>query len=285
METAHLFRQVVPACWWELAVQRMQDEKVWQRKWETVKRKRVTSPADDTLEKPEAETTTAPPKPRAPTHAFADADVLAVRPHASSVARVILGWAVGVLLMSGTFFLFPEKTYKVITDFRTLLGPSPGEPAKVTRSPAAVEANGPASGQEWRATQVANFAKTRQSLEPLVRQAKNGTWAQNQMLLSGHAPELPFADEKYLQLLVWLHLDPPSDPKTRLELPRLLIEKADVSAMAVWKGLIYPGSPNADEIRATAQAVYQEKSALWSREDLARLQAICEAPGRRDAKP
>ena len=276
METAPLFRQVVPACWWEVAMQRMEDQLAWQRKWETVKRKRVTNPADaaPVESETEAPTPAATPKLRSQTHAFGDPDVLAVRPHASSVARFVLGWAVGVFLMGGTFFLAPESFYRAITDFRAIFSPAKN---------AASEA--PASGKAWRETQVASFAKGKESLEPLVRRVKGSTWAQSQMLLSGHAPELTFDDPKYLQMLVWLHLDPPSDPETRQHLPRLLVEKADISAMAVWEQLLYPGSPNADDIRATAREVYKEKASTCPPEDIKRLQAICEAPAPSGGKP
>lgn len=273
METAQLFRQVVPACWWELAMQRVEDEQAWQRKWETVKRKRASTGTNEPAEQEQA-APPATPKPRSSAHAFGDQDFLAVRPHASSMARFVLGWAVGVFLMGGTFFLAPEGVYRAIKDFRSLFS-----------SAAPQEVKTPASGKAWRDAQVASFAKGKESLDPLVRRVKGGNWAQNQMLLSGHAPELPFADARYLQLLVWLHLDPPDDPETRQHLPGLLVEKADASAIAVWEELVYPGSPNAEDIRATARDVYKAKASTWSPEDLARLQAICEGPESSDAKP
>jgi len=274
METAPLFSKVVPACWWELAMKRVNDEQVWQRKWETVKRKRVQSETSAPIEQGDETSLPATPKPRPPAHAFGDSDVLAVRPHASSVARFVLGWAVGVFLMGGTFFLAPDSVYRAIKDFRGMFGTTPSAVSEA-----------PPAGKAWREAQVASFAKGKESIEPLVLRVKGGTWAQNQMLLSGHEPDLPFADQKYLQMLVWLHLDPPTDPETRQQLPRLLIEKADASAMAVWEGLLYPGSPSADDIRATARAVSKEKASTWSREDLARLQAICEGSSNTDGKP
>lgn len=273
METAQLFRQVVPACWWELAMQRVEDEQTWQRKWETVKRKRVSTGADGPAEQ-EQMAAPATPKVRSSAHAFGDQDFLAVRPHASSMARFVLGWAAGVFLMGGTFILAPESVYRAIKDFRGLFSSAAPQPVET-----------PASGKAWREAQVASFAKGKESLEPMVRRVKGSTWTQNQMLLSGHAPELPFADARYLQLLVWLHLDPPADPETRRHLPGLLVEKADASAIAVWEELVYPGSPNAGDIRATAREVYKAKASTWSPKDLERLQAICEAPESSDAKP
>ena len=63
------------------------------------------------------------------------------------------------------------------------------------------------------------------------------------------------------------------------------LSQDDASAIAVWEELVYPGSPNAEDIRATARDVYKAKASTWSPEDLARLQAICEAPESSDAKP
>jgi hypothetical protein len=271
MEAAQLFSNVAPPSWWELAMQRVEDQQVWQRKLVSIKRK---NPGPSPGEAPEEQPQPAQPKPRPHSHAFGDPDVLAVRPHASSVARFVLGWAIGVFIMGGTFLLFPEKTYRAIMDFRGMFGAAP---APVSESPAA--------GKAWREAQVASFTKGKESLEPLIRRVKGGTWAQNLMLLSGHAPELPSNDPRYLQMLVWLHLDPPSDPETRQHLPRLLVEKADTSAMAVWEGLLYPGSPNAEEIRATARELCKEKASSWTADDLARLHAISEAPAADAGKP
>jgi hypothetical protein len=161
----------------------------------------------------------------------------------------------------------PEGVYRAIKDLRGLFGTTSSMNSMV-----------PIDGKAWREAQLASFSKGKDSLAPLVQKVKEGTWAQSQMLLSGHTPELPFEDEKYLQLLVWLHLDPPSDPETRQHLPRLLIDKADTRAVSVWEGLIYPGSPNADDIRATARNVCREKASIWPPEMLARLQSIAEAP-------
>lgn len=268
-ESAAVFQKVVPPLWWDLLEAKNAEAQSLRRELEAA---RLDNPpaaaAAPSFEPPE------PAQRRASRNSFGDDDLLAVRPQASSVARFVLGWAVGVFLMGGTFFLAPDSVYRAIKDFRGMFGTTPATASAI-----------PPAGKAWREAQVASFAKGKEALEPLVRRVKGGTWAQNQMLLSGHEPDLPFADQKYLQLLVWLHLDPPADPETRQQLPRLLIEKADASAMAVWEGMLYPGSPNADDIRATARAVSKEKASTWSGEDLARLQAICEGSSNTDGKP
>lgn len=269
METASVFFKVVPACWWELAMKRLQDEQSWQKRLEMLKQS-SNSFQEPALEPPSTPAT-ATPHPKSQSNAFDDTGFLAVRPQASSVARFALGWAVGVFLTGGTFFMAPEGVYRAIKDLRGLFGATSSMNSMV-----------PIDGKAWREAQLASFSKGKDSLAPLVQKVKEGTWAQSQMLLSGHTPELPFEDKKYLQLLVWLHLDPPSDPETRQHLPRLLIDKADTRAVSVWEGLIYPGSPNADDIRATARNVWREKASIWPPEMLARLQSIAEAPAIND---
>lgn len=273
METEQLFRQVVPACWWELAMRRVEDERAWQRKWETVKGKQSSLKTDGLAEQEETPPLMPKPKPRTSSHTFGDQDIPAMRPHANSPARFVLGWSAGVLLMGSTFFLAPESVYRAIKDLRSLFSSAE---SKASESPYHSKA--------WRETQVASFAKGKEALEPLVRRVKASTWTDTQMLLSGNTPELPFDDPKYLQLLVWLHLDPPADPETLRQLPRLLVEKADISAMTIWEQLLYSESPNAEYIRATAREVYKQKASTWPTEELKRLQAICEAPDSSQAK-
>ncbi|MFM7604566.1 MAG: hypothetical protein ACKO8Z_05135 [Prosthecobacter sp.] len=265
MDTGSVFSKVVPDCWWELAMKRLQDEQLWQKKLEMLKPS-GSSFQEPTLDPPSAPTP-ATPRPKSQSNAFDDKGVLAVRPQASSVARFALGWAMGVFLTGGTFFLAPEGVYRAIKDLRDLFGTT-----------SSLKSVAPIDGQAWRKAQVVSFSKGKDSLAPLVQKVKEGSWAQSQMLLSGHDPELPFEDERYLQLLVWLHLDPPSDPETRQHLPRLLIDKADTRAISVWEELVYPDSPNADDIRATARSVYKEKASVWPPEILTRLQSIGEAP-------
>jgi hypothetical protein len=217
------------------------------------------------------------------------------------MARFILGWAFGVFVMGLSFFLAPDAMHRFIKDARQSLSPSspeatPPTAAKPSSSsaPAASQASTPTkkdpttvppapsvpelSGKAWREAQAQKFARHNTAIAHLFAQVKRSNWNDNQLILSGHNPELPFSDERYLQLLVWLHLDPPDDAETRRHLPRLLLDRADSSVLAIWEGLCYAGSPNETDIRRTAQEVYAEKLTTWSREDAARLHVIAQEP-------
>jgi hypothetical protein len=217
------------------------------------------------------------------------------------MARFILGWAFGVFVMGLSFFLAPDAMHRFIKDARQTLSPASPEPppppaAKPTTSlaPATTQTSTPArkdtttlplapavpelSGKAWREAQAQKFARHNTAIAHLFAQVKRSKWNDNQLILSGHNAELPFSDERYLQLLVWLHLDPPDDAETCRHLPRLLLDRADSSVLAIWEGLCYAGSPNETDIRRTAPEVYAEKVTTWSREDAERLHMIAQEP-------
>jgi hypothetical protein len=300
MASAALFQKVTPAAWWEVVIEKAKAEAHWKKE---ITAAREGQPAPVPAQAPaEPE----PPRRRPSTSLYDDDAPLAVTARASSVARFVLGWAVGVFFMGFTFFLAPDAIYRLIKGAQDTLkpaAPAPAASSKPATAPAAVPAPAPSeapktpaspqaatpppevpqgepviSGKAWREAQAQKFARHNEAIANLFASIKQGDWNKNQMLLSGHDPILPFSDEKYLQLLVWLHLDPPPDAETCRNLPRLLLERADSSVLAVWEGVLYPGSPNAEDIRRTAREIYKEKATIWSAEDAERLRLIAEQP-------
>lgn len=298
-ELAPLVQKIVPACWWDILLQKDTAVLALQARLDA-----LSASASSTTEETSAQQADAPSLSiRKPHREWADEGdaPLGVRPHASSMARFILGWAFGVFVMGLSFFLAPDAMHRFIKDARQTLSPSSPEPtppstAKSTSSsaPATTQTPTPAkkdtttvppapavpelSGKAWREAQAQKFARHNTAIAHLFAQVKRSKWNDNQLILSGHNPELPFSDERYLQLLVWLHLDPPDDAETCRHLPRLLLDRADSSVLAIWEGLCYAGSPNETDIRRTAQEVYAEKVTTWSREDAARLHVIAQEP-------
>ncbi|MFM2168088.1 MAG: hypothetical protein RIS79_2459 [Verrucomicrobiota bacterium] len=298
-ELAPFVQKIVPTCWWDLVQQKAVAEQAIRAEFEG-----LPPPAP----RPTAAQPNQEPAPRRPNKEWLDDEVPpGVRPHASSTARFILGWACGVFLMLVTFFMAPDAMYHFIKDARQAINPtatatdstvppasrragsdSPPSQASpnATSLPSATAqldttANVPVlSGKAWRDAQTQKFARHNTSLAHLFAQVKRGNWNQNQMVLSGHNAELPFADERYLQLLVWLHLDPPEDAETRHHLPKLLFERAGSSVLAIWEGLSYPGSPNQEDIRLAAREAYDQVRNTWSSEDAERMRELAQEPAK-----
>ena len=298
-DLAPLVQKIVPACWWDILLQKDTSEQALQRRLDTLSASASSSAAVGAAPLADAPSLST----RKPHRDWAnDGDApLGVRPQASSMARFILGWAFGVFVMGLSFFLAPDAMHRFIKDARQTLSPASPEPppppaAKPTTSsaPATTQTSTPArkdtttlplapavpelSGKAWREAQAQKFARHNTAIAHLFAQVKRSKWNDNQLILSGHNAELPFSDERYLQLLVWLHLDPPDDAETCRHLPRLLLDRADSSVLAIWEGLCYAGSPNETDIRRTAQEVYAEKVTTWSREDAERLHMIAQEP-------
>ena len=297
-ELAPLVQKIVPACWWDILLQKDTSEQALQARLDALSTS-ASSPAAVTSAPLAVAPSLLTRKPHREWTDDGDAP-LGVRPQASSTARFILGWAFGVFVMGLSFFLAPDAMHRFIKDVRQSLSPSspeatPQATAKPSSSePATSQTSAPTkkdtttvppapgvpelSGKAWREAQAQKFARHNTAIAYLFAKVKRSKWNDNQLILSGHNAELPFSDERYLQLLVWLHLDPPDDAETCRHLPRLLLDRADSSVLAIWEGLCYAGSPNETDIRRTAQEVYAEKVTTWSREDAERLHMIAQEP-------
>jgi hypothetical protein len=129
--------------------------------------------------------------------------------------------------------------------------------------------------EQWRIEQAATVQAESADIKPFFDRVKTGTWADHQELLSGNSPELPKDDAKYLRLLAWLHLEPPTDKDIRSQLPGLLAGiRPDSDTLDLWKELSYLGSPLVREIQQAARKQLHENKESWSasqEEDLSRI--------------
>ena len=143
-------------------------------------------------------------------------------------------------------------------------------------------ATAPASGElhpqeEWRKSEITRVSGESADLQDLHGRILKSTWADVEGLLSGTTADLPKDDPRYLRLLTWLHLDPPSDVEIRNRLPALLAAaRGDSATLDLWEKLAYKGSPMEEAIRngARSQLYLTEDKGVWSisqRETLQKL--------------
>jgi len=136
----------------------------------------------------------------------------------------------------------------------------------------------PADMEEWRQQNLKRMVSDMAEFAPIQLAAKSGSWRDNEKVLSGLGEQLPHDSPDYVKLLVWLHLDPPSDVEVRRQVARLLLERVKVGAITLWEELAYPGSANALEIKDAARAALTDSSFQWSDLEKSRLAAIAERP-------
>lgn len=131
--------------------------------------------------------------------------------------------------------------------------------------------------EEWRKSEAARVAGESADLLDLHGRILKSSWADVEGLLSGTTADLPKEDSRYLRLLTWLHLDPPSDVEIRNRLPALIAAaKGDSTTLDLWEKLAYKGSPMEEAIRngARSQLYLTEDKGVWSisqRETLQKL--------------
>jgi len=246
MEGADLFKAVLPDCWWELAMKfAQQQEKLTQvtQKLEAVKLENGVTPK-------------AQHEP-ALTHGRAPREILP-RPQAGPFVRFLLPWFCGCLAMLLTVLVLPRGFVVSILDAL--------KPGTALSTPAEVEA--------WRRDTLRKKAVEMAAYAPQHALAKTGGWPENEKVISGLSPELLFESPQYLQLLVWLHLDPPLNEEVRMHVCTQLLKRVKADAISLWELLIYPGSVNAAEIKEAARAALTDNSYPWSEEDKRRLGMI-----------
>ncbi|OYW74539.1 MAG: hypothetical protein B7Z37_17310 [Verrucomicrobia bacterium 12-59-8] len=246
MEGADLFKAVLPECWWELAMKfAQQQEKLMQaaQKLEAVKL------ANGVSSKAHHEPVQV--------HGRAPRDILP-HPQAGPFARFLLPWFCGCLAMLLTVLVLPREFVVRILD--TL------KPQAVLTSPAEMEA--------WRKDTLNKKAIEMVPYAPQHALAKTGDWLENEKVISGQSRELPFESPQYLQLLVWLHWDPPLNEEVRMHVCTQLLKRVKADAISLWELLVYPGSVNAVAIKQAAREALTDKSFQWSEEEKKRLATI-----------
>jgi hypothetical protein len=131
----------------------------------------------------------------------------------------------------------------------------------------------------WRQERAASLAMEAPELRAWVDKIKVGEWADHEKFLRGQDPALLADDPKYQKLLLWLHLEPPTNEEIRRQIPLLLAGlRQDSAIIDLWEKLVYPRSPNAKEIRAAALRTQHEQRDAWSPTQRALLSRIGAAP-------
>lgn len=253
MEGADLFKAVLPECWWELAMKLAQH----QEKFVEMTQKLVLAKTESGAA-PKAQPEPVPAAGRVSRE---------FRPHpqAGPLVRFLLPWVCGCLAMLLTILVLPREFVVSILD--TL------KPGAVLSTPAEMET--------WRKETLQKKAVEMARYEPQHAQAMTAGWQENEKVLSGQSQELPFDSPQYLQLLVWLHLDPPQNEEVRMHVCTQLLKRVKKDAISLWELLVYPGSANAAEIKKAAREALTDKSFQWSDEEKKRLSMIA-APTKSD---
>lgn len=263
MEGADLYKAVLPECWWELAMKfAQQHEKL------TLATQKQAAAKTDNGAVPKTPPEILPPAVKPPRE-------IPAHPQPGVLARFILPWFCGCLAMLLTVLVpvlvLPREFVIRILD---------------TLKPVASVLSTPAEMEAWRNLELQKKAAEMKPFEAQFAQAKTGGWKENEKVLTGHSEELPFESPQYMNLLVWLHLDPPKEEEVRLRVCKLLLERVKGNAIALWEVLIYPGSANAAEIKKAAQAALADASYHWTEEEKKRLGVIAgNLPVEVQAKP
>lgn len=288
------YQRIVPPCWWDLAMAsaRQQEQAARQAEAAALATKAAAqsgaashTPVPRVADDPKVEHSQPVASERPPESArstWQDDDMpLGLDPRASSTARVVLGWSAGVFMMALTAILAPEGVYRLAKDLRAVF--SMASPAATAETPAADAPIAPAAPtaedkKRWRAANLQLKKTSMPEMLPLIEKVQKSTWDQSEMLLSGHTEDVSFDSNTYLEMLTWLHVDPPADDGINSRLPKLLLDRVDSDVLALWEELVYPGSPNAAFIRRTAREAEASKVSKWSPENIARLRAIGAEP-------
>ena len=245
-EGAELYKAILPECWWELALKYLQQ----QEKLVLATQKQEAAKLENGLSQK------VQPEPF-PAAGKVPREILS-HPRAGPLARFLLPWFCGCLAMLLTILVLPREFVVRILD--TL------KPKEVLSTPAEMEA--------WRKEALQKKAAEMAQYAPQQSLAKTGDWQENERVLTGQSKELPFESPQYLQLLVWLHLDPPQNEEVRMQVCTQLLKRVKADAISLWELLVYPGSTNAAEIKKTAREALTAPSLQWSEEEKKRLGTI-----------
>jgi len=273
MENAGLFKAVVPACWWDMALKcARQQEKMG------VMAKQMES--SQTVV--QSHVATEPPVERQVAE-LSSPQFERMTKTGRERGLFFLGWVCGALAMAITVVMLPGEFVQ-----RVLVGINHGKPAVassadteawrnakqrpfLTAPPGAASS---ADNEAWRKGNLQRMAAEMAAYTGQHKAVKTGLWQDHEKLLLGQSLEIPADSPQYMKFLVWLHLDPPEDEEVRKRVPRLLLGKMKADAFSLWEELLYPGSVNAAAIRHVAKEAMDDKTYQWSDEDKGRLQAM-----------
>jgi hypothetical protein len=259
------FQPVVPACWWDLALRRAAERS-------GLPERRVEEPREK-----------APPAE--PTAVVTGRPVVVWHAVPFFVGGLVGAWAFTLGVWLGPFDLVrPGELQQAaesavieeqVPDDRPVQGDTTQrQPAEVKR-PAPVATTEDHPDRVWREEEKTRLLADHPELAAWSETFRSGTWTEHRALLEGADPALPKDDPEYVRLLVWLHLAPAADPEVNARVPGLLAAYQPESfVLDLWQRLIYPGSPNAAQIKQAARSEHHERPQAWSPSQRARLNLI-----------
>lgn len=256
-ESAKLFQAIVPTCWWNLLLAANQARPEGQG----------TLPVVNTV---------APPAPVMPTHETTKMvvrqPIIVWRGIPFFIGGLVGAWALVMGIWLGPFDLVrPSTEAPAVIDSK-----KSGDSGNVAAASSIVNPNNP--NAVWRQELASLIANEKPNFRAMAEKLENGGWAKHEDLLRGHTAELPQEDPAYQRFLYWLHLDPPSDPEIRRQVPLLLSElRQDSTIIELWERLVYSGSPNAKDIQEAALRTQHDKKEEWSPTQRAALTKIAAA--------
>ncbi|MGV3662933.1 MAG: hypothetical protein ACO1TE_22300 [Prosthecobacter sp.] len=263
-EAEGLFKAVVPECWWDLAQRCARQQEKLAEASQLLKDAHASAHVKGGAASAAAfaftETTLNPDDNVRAVHENGMREFLP-RPKAGPLARFVLGWVCGAMAMAITVVFMPSEFVQRVFGMM-----------KTPEAPSASHTTG--QKEAWRKENLRRITEEMEAFSKVQGTAKNGKWSENQRVLSGETQELPTGSPDHLKLLVWLHLDPPADAEMRTQVASLLIRQAGAGTISLWEELIYPGSPNAEEIQDAARNALADPSLHWNDNDRKRLQAI-----------
>lgn len=250
-EVADLYKAILPECWWSLAM----------------KFARAQEKPAQSAEKQDPEKVESPFSVRSSAESQASQDKVPreyrLHPQPTPLARFLLPWFCGCLAMILSVLLLPREFVVRVLD---------------TLKPRA-DISTPADLAAWRKETLQKKAAELAQYAPQHDKAKAGGWSENEELLTGKGKELPFDSPQYMQLLVWLHLDPPQDAEVRRRICSQLLKRVKADAISLWELLVYPGSSNAADIKTAAREALADSSYSWTEEEKKRLGMIIAGSG------
>lgn len=247
-----LFKAIVPPCWWDLAQRcTRQQEKLAAAAAQQEAGSRAAAPGAPFAFGDAPRAFDDGPRPHEhPVREYSP------RPKASLIARFVLGWVCGAMAMAFTFVMLPANFV------HWMLGTLPVPQVTTGQKEA------------WRKENLARLAQEMSGFSKIHEAAKTGTWSENERVLSGQTEELPLGSPNHLKMLAWLHLDPPADAEVRAHVAALLLRQVKTGTISLWEELIYPGSPNAEELRNAARDALADTALQWTDDERKRLEAI-----------
>ncbi len=269
-EGGALYKAIVPACWWDLALKHSNLQQAVTKAEATVAALSVPSASSESqISSPQKATIDQEQKPVSKLWAEVPEERITRLSNAQRARGLFLvGWVCGALAMALTFFVLPNSLVSRMLGQRE---------RAVTHSQGATTAKKALTPQEkdaWRKENTQKMAKEMAAYASQHVTALTSDWHENEKLLSGQTAELPATSPQYMKFLVWLHLDPPRDAEVRSHAARLLLQLIKGDAITLWEELVYPGSPNASDIQRAAQEALSQPGHTWASEDEARLRVL-----------